>query len=72
MARKVNINKLYTAAHLDFMGVPRAEIKKKVNVCLQTLTNWSKRQEWIDLQKELIEKRKAELLNAENSIENAS
>ena len=33
------------------------------DVCPSTLTNWSKRQEWIELQNELVEKRREQILN---------
>ena len=63
MPRKINLNRLYQAAHLDFMGVPKSKIASDLDVSLGTLTNWTKRQEWIDLQNELAEKRREQLLN---------
>ena len=64
MPRKINLNILYQAAHLDFLGVQKSKIASDLNVSLGTLTNWAKRQEWIEFQNELAEKRREQLLNA--------
>lgn len=52
------------------MGVQKSKIASDLGVCLGTLTNWAKRQEWIDLQNELTEKRREQLLNNVDTNQN--
>lgn len=63
MSRSINLNKLYKAAHLDFKGVQRSQIASDLDVSTGTLTNWARRQEWIELQKDLAEKQREQILN---------
>ncbi len=72
MNRSINLNRLYKTAHLDFLGVQSSKITTDLDVCLGTLTNWSKRPEWMDLQRDLAEKQREQILSVVDAVPHAS
>ena len=68
MGRKVNFDAMYTAAVLIYKGTPREVVATELGVCPGTITNWSKRQEWIEFQDELREKHRQQLLTSIDAI----
>ena len=71
ISRSINLNRLYKAAHLDFLGVQRSKIATDLDVCLGILRNWSKRPERIDLQRDLAEKQREQILSDVDAVPHA-
>ncbi len=62
--RTINANAFYDACLLAFQGVRYEDIGERLGVTRVTVSNWAQRPEWKELQKELHEKKRQQVLDA--------